>query len=236
MHLFAGAGGGLIADKLLGHRPVCAVEINTYCQRVLAARQQDGSLPWFPIFGDVATFDGTPWSGLVDLICAGFPCKGVSPARTNSDINGAIVGIDGASSELWAHIPRIAVEAGYPDLFIENSSHLVTRGLCRIVSTLDAIGYECRWCVLGSGHIQADHERERLWLKATHPNSAQRQRRRVSSRVHPEYTNLIRPGWWQDQPGLERVANGMASQMDRLRAIGNGQNCRIAALAYTLPT
>ena len=54
MHLFAGAGGGLLADKLLGHTPVCAVEVNEYCQRVLAARQADGSLPWFPIFADVS--------------------------------------------------------------------------------------------------------------------------------------------------------------------------------------
>ena len=26
MHLFAGAGGGLLVDLLLGHEPVCAVE------------------------------------------------------------------------------------------------------------------------------------------------------------------------------------------------------------------
>lgn len=30
MHLFAGAGGGLLADLILGHTPVCAVEWEPY--------------------------------------------------------------------------------------------------------------------------------------------------------------------------------------------------------------
>lgn len=58
LHLFAGAGGGILADLLLGHQPVCAVEIDQYCQQVLVQRQKDGHLPWFPIFPDVCTFDG----------------------------------------------------------------------------------------------------------------------------------------------------------------------------------
>ncbi len=73
MHLFAGAGGGLIADLLLGHQPVCAVEIEPYCQQVLSARQKDGLLPWFPIFDDVKEFDGRRFRGLVDVIAGGFP-------------------------------------------------------------------------------------------------------------------------------------------------------------------
>lgn len=47
--LFAGAGGGLLASRLLGWRTVCAVEIDAHCQRVLAQRQRDGHLEQFPI-------------------------------------------------------------------------------------------------------------------------------------------------------------------------------------------
>lgn len=47
LHLFAGAGGGILADVLLGHTPVCAVEVDVYCQSVLRARQRDGHLPEF---------------------------------------------------------------------------------------------------------------------------------------------------------------------------------------------
>jgi hypothetical protein len=53
LHLFAGAGGGILADLLLGHIPVCAVEFAAYPRRVLLARQRDGMLPRFPIWDDV---------------------------------------------------------------------------------------------------------------------------------------------------------------------------------------
>ena len=34
LHLFAGAGGGLLADLRVGHRPIGAVEIDPYCRQV----------------------------------------------------------------------------------------------------------------------------------------------------------------------------------------------------------
>ena len=55
-HLFAGAGGGLLADILLGHTPVGAVEIEYYPRKVLLQRQRDGVLPPFPIWDDVRSF------------------------------------------------------------------------------------------------------------------------------------------------------------------------------------
>ncbi len=56
IHLFAGAGGGILADRLLGHTPICAVEIEDYARKVLLQRQMDGLLPVFPIWDDVTTF------------------------------------------------------------------------------------------------------------------------------------------------------------------------------------
>ena len=44
LHLFAGAGGGILGGLLLGHVPVGAVEFDAYCRRVLEARQADGCL------------------------------------------------------------------------------------------------------------------------------------------------------------------------------------------------
>ena len=34
LHLFSGAGGGILADKLLGFRPIGAVECDDYCRRL----------------------------------------------------------------------------------------------------------------------------------------------------------------------------------------------------------
>jgi len=80
LHLFAGAGGGILAGQLLGHRCVCAVEWEPYAQAVLVARQNDGTFPPFPIWDDVQTFDGKPWAGIVDIVAGGFPCQDISSA------------------------------------------------------------------------------------------------------------------------------------------------------------
>lgn len=61
LHLFAGAGGGILGSELLGFRTVCAVELEPYPASVLLARQNDGLLPPFPVWDDVRTFDGRPW-------------------------------------------------------------------------------------------------------------------------------------------------------------------------------
>lgn len=90
LHLFAGAGGGIIADMLLGHRPVGAVEINKHCRRVLHQRQQDGWLPKFPIYKDIKEFQGNEIQKRVDVISGGFPCQDISSAGKGAGIYGAI--------------------------------------------------------------------------------------------------------------------------------------------------
>ena len=84
IHLFAGAGGGILADTLLGHIPIAACEIEDYPRAVLLQRQLDGILPVFPVWDDVTTLRSdnpecaeafATWKGIrVELaICGGFP-------------------------------------------------------------------------------------------------------------------------------------------------------------------
>lgn len=88
LHLFAGAGGGILGSELLGFRTVCAVELEPYPASVLLARQNDGLLPPFPVWDDVRTFDGRPWRGLVDVVSGGFPCQDISAAGKGAGIDG----------------------------------------------------------------------------------------------------------------------------------------------------
>ena len=159
MHLFAGAGGGILADLLLGHQPVCAVEINEYCQQVLSARQKDGCLPWFPIFADVQQFDGRPWRGRVDVVSGGFPCQDISVA-------GKGLGLAGERSGLWREMFRIICEVEPRFVFVENSPMLTSRGLGRVLGDLASVGFDARWGVLGAAHVGAPHLRERIWIVA----------------------------------------------------------------------
>lgn len=41
-----------------------------------------------------------------------------------------------------------------------------------------------------------------------------------------------RNAWWASEPGVGRVAHGVANKMDRLKAIGNGQVPLVAATAF----
>ena len=159
LHLFAGAGGGILADLLLGHQPVCAVEINEYCQQVLSARQKDGCLPWFPIFADVTQFDGRPWRGIVDVVSGGFPCQDISAA-------GKGAGIDGERSGLWGEMARIIGEVRPRYVFVENSPLLVGRGLVRVLADLAEMGFDAQWGVVGADDVGAPHRRERCWIVA----------------------------------------------------------------------
>ena len=86
--LFAGAGGGLLASKLLGWSTVGAVEIEQYPRDILMRRQEDGHLEPFPIWDDVCTFDGRPWRGAVDVVSGGFPCQDISSAGKGAGLSG----------------------------------------------------------------------------------------------------------------------------------------------------
>lgn len=149
--LFAGAGGGILGGGLLGWRTVCAVEIDPYAAGVLVARQNDGLLPPFPVWDDVRTFDGKAWRGAVDVVSGGFPCQDISVA-------GKGAGIGGARSGLWSEMARIIGEVRPPFAFVENSPALLVRGFERVLGDLAALGYDCRWTVLGAGDGTAHGE------------------------------------------------------------------------------
>lgn len=226
--LFAGAGGGILAGKLLGWRTACAVEINPYCARRLMQRQNEGHLAPFPIWDDVCTFDGRPWRGHVDVVSGGFPCTDISPA-------GKKAGIEGDESRLWLEMARIIGEVRPRYAFVENSAALTLRGLGRVLGDLAAMGFDARWGVLGSDDIGADHCRERIWIVADsmpwlqpmgwHLPGGGRQPEQVAWNAHRQAVC---------EPGFLGKPDGMADRMDRNRAIGNGQDPRVAATAWRI--
>jgi len=84
------------------------------------------------------------------------------------------------------------------------------------------------------GQTQASKERE-----ISDSNGAQREGRRVPSRVYKEHSDAKFCGtWWGIDPadaaesGVGRVAHGVAARVDRLKAIGNGQVPAVAAMAF----
>src|SRR5690606_6240571 len=160
------------------------VEWEPYAASVLAARQNDGLLPAFPIWDDVRTFDGLPWRGVVDVVSAGFPCQHISEA-------GKGAGIDGERSGLWREMARIIGEVQPRFVFVENSPLLVGRGLTRVLCDLAEMGFDARWGVGGASDVGAPHRRERCWVVAHAERAERRQELRASDRVERERENGI---------------------------------------------
>jgi DNA (cytosine-5)-methyltransferase 1 len=216
--LFAGAGGGLLASRLLGWRTICAVESDRHRRGVLLARQDDGYLDTFPVWDDIRTFDGAPWRGRVDVVSGGFPCQAYSSATAGKSV----------ADDLWPEMRRVVADVAPRYVFAENTQR---RAINRAADDLEAMGYETRAISLAASHLGADHIRLRYWLLAYADSDSE-----LCLLVDAEMAELSRlcAGVWATDPGEPRMADGMADRMVRLEATGNGQVPIVAAAAWSL--
>ena len=231
--LFAGAGGGILGGQLLGWRTVCAVEWDAYARDVLVARQNDGCLEAFPIWDDIQTFDGRPWRCRVDVVSGGFPCQDISVA-------GKGAGIAGTRSGMWTEMARIIGEVEPRFVFVENSSALTFRGLGRVLGDLAAMGFNCRYGVLGGFSAGACTNGKRIWIVANAPHRLRGVAAQIPDQpVDPEESSrrqfkraIGACSSSEDHAARLRDPDGMARDMDRLRCIGNGQFPALVRLAW----
>jgi DNA (cytosine-5)-methyltransferase 1 len=216
LHLFAGAGGGILGGMLLGHTCVCAVEINEYARRVLLQRQRDGILPRFPIWDDIRGFDPKPLKGKAHVVCGGFPCQRFSKAtrgRANAE-------------DLWPEMLRVVAGTEPDFVFAENVSK---RAIEIAGEDLRKLGYASKAIPLSASDVGADHIRKRYWLLAYSDMRSQlRKRNDAKAPLLP----LLRSGFWSTYTDESRMVDGMADRMDRIKATGNGQVPIVAATAW----
>lgn len=181
MHLFAGIGGGLLADRILGHDPIIAVEWDKYACQVLRERAADG---WFPNLrvweGDVRLFDPSEYAGKVDCIHAGFPCQDISVAGNQAGLG------EGTRSGLYREVLRIAGIIKPRQIFLENVSAILSNGLGTVLADLAALGYDCRWICLRASDVGAPHHRDRWWGLCTHADLQYGQRRSESQQPNSD--------------------------------------------------
>src|SRR3990167_1083409 len=161
----AGVGGLELGLKLaLGdaYRCVCYIEREGYAASVLVARMEDKALDTAPVWDDLATFDGRPWRGIVDLISAGFPCQPASTA-------GRRKGTDD-DRWLWPHIKRIVCEVRPRLIFLENVPGLLNvnhgRAFAAILGDMAELGYDAEWEMFSAKGVGAPHLRKRVFILA----------------------------------------------------------------------
>ena len=235
-HLFAGAGGGILADLLLGHNPIGACEIEPYPRDVLLARQRDGILPNFPIWDDICTLDGKPWRGSVDIVCGGFPCQDLSIANPNAK------GIDGERSGLWSEMLRFIDDVQPEEVFVENSPMLISRGIGRVICDLSKIGYVGKYTIMGGHETGSCTDGKRIWIYATKADGLGRPKNEVQTfqlsapaSCERQFSRAISATWDEATDSrMRRDTDAMARGMERLKAIGNGQDPILAATAFNI--
>lgn len=163
LSLFSGSGGGLLAGKLLGWKPIGYVEKDEYCQQVIAQRIRDGLLDNAPIFSDIKVFLDSGCAGLyrgvTDIITAGFPCQPFSAAGKRKGV--------GDSRNLWPETMECIRQIRPQYAFLENVAGLISNGYIRtVLGDLAEGGYDSRWRIVSAADVGAPHRRDRLWILA----------------------------------------------------------------------
>ena len=225
MHLFAGAGGGLLADLILGHEPVVAIEWDGYACQVLRERVADG---WFPNMrvheGDVRLFDSSEYKGKVDCIHAGFPCQDISNAGNKAGVG------EGTRSGLYREVLRIADEIRPEYIFLENVAAIVNgddgRMLRTVVGDLAERGFDAVWQCLSASQVGAAHKRDRWWLLAFPSSGRCRSRGNNREERHIQNNKERKPSEVQRQGNERKLGAGKACAVLSKKKLANADSER----------
>lgn len=214
--LFAGIGGLDLGLERAGMQCRWQVEINEYAQKVLAKHWPD-----VPRFRDVRDVGATNLTR-VDLIAGGFPCQDISYA-------GKGAGLAGARSGLWFEFARIIGELRPRYVLVENVAALLDRGMGAVLGTLASLRYDAEWHCIPAAAIGAPHRRDRLFLVAYAAGQhvevhrpAQKRNKAIAQDTARRlvFSQRIQRSW-SAEPEFCRVADGLPSELDRLRGLGN---------------
>lgn len=161
------AGYGGLSLSMGDRHPVWVSEIDPHAARVLRQR-----FPCSPNLGDMRSIDWSSASG-VDVLMGGTPCQDLSVAGRRAGMS------ENTRSGLWSYM-YLAAEELRPDVVIwENVSGARTssggRGipaLGRVVTDLAGLGYGVVWDSVRASDVGAPHCRQRVFVMAFRPTSA----------------------------------------------------------------
>ncbi len=212
--LFSGIGGLDLGLERVGLKCVWQVEIDDYCNRVLAKHW-----PEVPKHDDIRTFEPTS----VDVVCGGFPCVDISSLGKRAGVK------DGKRSGLWSEMHRIICEIRPRFVVVENVSEITFRGLDVVLGDLAASGYDAEWTCISPCQLGAPQQRDRLWIVAYTDSRDVGMLPRIGRDIFGKgravgeisTQDLATGDWWATEPDVGRVADGVPSRVDRLRTLGN---------------
>ena len=217
--LFSGIGGLDLGLERAGFKCLWQSEINPYASRVLKKHWPD-----IPNLGDINDIN---WRTVptVDLVCGGYPCQPFSIAGHRNGIND--------QRHLWPEFARCLRTLRPRFALLENVTGHLSLGFGDVQADLAEIGYNTTWHCVQAAEVGAPHKRDRLFVIAEMANTngnilginrakadtstQSRQRRHHAGR---KTCNECRQ-WWQTEPRMDRVVDGISDRLDRLKGLGN---------------
>jgi DNA (cytosine-5)-methyltransferase 1 len=158
LSLFSGVDGLGLGLTRAGMTVVGHVELDDFCQRVLAHHWPEAVQ-----HGDVRTA-GEWWGSTVrpavDLVAGGFPCQPFSSAGFRRGI------ADERWGWPWMRAVIAVVKPRY--VLIENVDELLrhTEAFRVVLSDLSALGFDAEWSVVSACSLGAPHTRDRVFVLA----------------------------------------------------------------------
>ncbi len=207
--LFAGIGGFDLGLERAGFEIAWQVEIDPYCQRVLAKHWPNVSR-----YGDIRVID---WGTVprVDVLCGGFPCQDISLA-------GKRAGINGGRSGLWSEYVRAVRTIRPKYVCVENvEAVLHSHTFTTVLGDLASCGYDAEWEVIPAAAVGAPHHRARLWLVAYRDGF------REQGIFQQAFQRVPAFSWVQNVGGVAGLYNRPDLPEPLLRRISHGFRCRV---------
>ena len=206
--LFAGIGGFDLGLERAGMTCAWQVEIDDFCQKVLAKHWPD-----VPKYRDIREVGDNLEP--VDLICGGFPCQPWSEAGNKKGKSD--------DRDLWYQLCRVVKEIQPRWVIGENVRRFAKVALDNACSDLEGLGYTVRPFLIPACAVGAGHERNRLFMVAY--ASSVRLPGSLKQLQFEFAESETEPGTWNgrrvDKPGIQRVVDGVPNRVDRLRSLGN---------------
>lgn len=240
LDLFSGIGGFSLGLERAGMETVAFCEIDPHARKVLKKHWpeiyihqdiRDIGITEVPV--NIIEDSVNDMLRNINVICGGFPCQGASTANTNGK------GIDDERTGLWSEYFRLIKEIKPRYVIAENVPNLRNRGLAKVIKDLSSVGYVGRFDVISARAFGAAHQRERLFIVATHSDNngfireAYAESTQNSKKFWESNRRTKRPfmqgAKWPAEPRLDRVVHGVSdwsredrnARKERIKQLGN---------------